>query len=136
MNFRPFPLRYLYYVGNIPLPRALKDAETLGPATVLGRPCETYLLRRFTLGLSPCDLAYTLDRESGVPLKLVGYNDAAGYTGGRPSWRWEALGVEQFGQTGTIADLYRHHGMDANAIIDAAESLTAGAPVRHRKMAV
>jgi pyruvate dehydrogenase E1 component len=31
---------------------------------------------------------------------------------------------------------YRHHGMDANAIIDAAEALTAGAPVRHRKMAV
>jgi pyruvate dehydrogenase E1 component len=26
--------------------------------------------------------------------------------------------------------------MDANAILDAAESLTAGAPVRHRKMAV
>jgi pyruvate dehydrogenase E1 component len=26
--------------------------------------------------------------------------------------------------------------MDANAIIDAAEGLTAGAPVRHRKMAV
>jgi len=39
----------------------------------------------------------------------------------------KALGVEQFGQTGTIDDLYRHHGMDANAIIDAAESLTAGA---------
>jgi pyruvate dehydrogenase E1 component len=50
--------------------------------------------------------------------------------------RVEALGVEHFGQTGTIGDLYRHHGMDANAIIDAAESLTAGAPVRHRKMAV
>jgi pyruvate dehydrogenase E1 component len=26
--------------------------------------------------------------------------------------------------------------MDANAIIDAAESLSVGAPVRHRKMAV
>ena len=50
--------------------------------------------------------------------------------------RVEALGVEHFGQTGTIGDLYRHHGIDANAIIDAAESLTAGAPVRHRKMAV
>jgi pyruvate dehydrogenase complex dehydrogenase (E1) component len=48
--------------------------------------------------------------------------------------RVEALGVEHFGQTGTIGDLYRHHGIDANAIIDAAESLTAGAPVRHRKM--
>ena len=30
---------------------------------------------------------------------------------------------------------YRHNGIDANAIIDAAESLT-GAPVLHRKMAV
>ena len=33
-------------------------------------------------------------------------------------------------------DLYRHYGIDANAIIDAAESLTSGAPVRHRKLAV
>src|SRR6202012_4632133 len=48
----------------------------------------------------------------------------------------EALGVEQFGQTGTIDDLYRHYGLDANAIIDAAEGLTSGAPVLHRKMAV
>jgi pyruvate dehydrogenase E1 component len=46
------------------------------------------------------------------------------------------LGVEHFGQTGTIGDLYRHYGIDANAIIEAAEGLTAGAPVRHRKMAV
>ena len=50
--------------------------------------------------------------------------------------RLEALGVEHFGQTGSIDDLYRHHAIDANAIIDAAEGLTAGAPVRHRKMAV
>ena len=27
----------------------------------------------------------------------------------------------------------RHHDIDANATIDAAEGLTAGAPVRHRK---
>ena len=44
--------------------------------------------------------------------------------------------IGNFGQAGTIDDLYRHHGIDANAIIDAAEALTAGAPVRHRKMAV
>jgi pyruvate dehydrogenase E1 component len=36
----------------------------------------------------------------------------------------------------TIDDLYRHHGMDANAILDAAEALTAGPLMRHRKMAV
>jgi len=30
----------------------------------------------------------------------------------------EALGVEHFGQTGSLADLYRHYGIDANAIIE------------------
>src|SRR5436309_3523188 len=57
----------------------------------------------------------------------------ARWTSGHRAW---ALGVEQFGQTGTIGDLYRHYGIDANAIIDAAESLTVGAPVRHKKMEV
>ena len=50
--------------------------------------------------------------------------------------RVEALGVEHFGQSGTIDDLYRHYRLDADAILDAAESLTAGGPVLHRKMAV
>jgi pyruvate dehydrogenase E1 component len=27
------------------------------------------------------------------------------------------LGVEHFGQTGSIPDLYRHYGIDANAIV-------------------
>ncbi|MEK0163603.1 1-deoxy-D-xylulose-5-phosphate synthase N-terminal domain-containing protein [Phaeobacter sp. A36a-5a] len=36
------------------------------------------------------------------------------------------LGVEHFGQTGTIADLYRHFGINAQAITEAADGLTAG----------
>ena len=48
----------------------------------------------------------------------------------------EIFGQETKAIFTAIDDLYRHHGMDANAIIDAAESLTAGARVRHRKMAV
>ena len=32
-----------------------------------------------------------------------------------------SLGVEHFGQTGTVADLYRHFGIDAHAIANAAE---------------
>ena len=67
---------------------------------------------------------------------IDGYPATLGWLGSVRGHRVEALGVEHFGQTGTIDDLYRHHGIDANAIIDAAESLTAGAPVRHRKMAV
>jgi pyruvate dehydrogenase E1 component len=36
------------------------------------------------------------------------------------------LGVEHFGQTGTIQDLYRHFGIDAETIVQKAIGLTAG----------
>src|ERR1043166_1520303 len=77
-----------------------------------------------------------LPRDCGIVTVIDGHPAALGWLGSVRGHRVEALGVEQFGQTGTIGDLYRHYGIDANAIIDAAESLTVGAPVRHRKMAV
>ncbi|SFT92306.1 hypothetical protein SAMN05518861_107198 [Mesorhizobium sp. YR577] len=55
-----------------------------------------------------------------------------------PSWlgsvrehRTRSLGVEHFGQTVTIADLYRHYGIDAAGILNAAEVLVPGRPIRH-----
>jgi len=77
-----------------------------------------------------------LPRDCGVVSVIDGHPATLGWLGSVRGQRLEALGVERFGQTGTIADVYRHSGIDANAIIDAAESLTAGAPVLHRKMAV
>jgi pyruvate dehydrogenase E1 component len=77
-----------------------------------------------------------LPRDCGLVTVIDGHPATLGWLGSVCGHRVEALGVEHFGQTGTIDDLYRHYGIDANAIIDAAESLTAGAPVRHRKMAV
>src|SRR4051794_7798435 len=77
-----------------------------------------------------------LPRDCGIVTVIDGHPATLGWLGSVRGHRVEALGVEHFGQTGTINDLYKHHGMDANAIIDAAEGLTAGAPVRHRKMAV
>jgi pyruvate dehydrogenase E1 component len=77
-----------------------------------------------------------LPRDCGIVTVLDGHPAALGWLGSVRGHRVEALGVEHFGQTGTIGDLYRHYGIDANAIIDAAESLTSGAPVLHRKMAV
>src|SRR5450756_908846 len=77
-----------------------------------------------------------LPRDCGIVTVIDGHPAALGWLGSVRGHRLEALGVEQFGQTGTIDELYRHHGIDANAIIDATEALTAGAPVRHRKMAV
>ncbi|MEX0923727.1 MAG: transketolase [Rhodovibrionaceae bacterium] len=41
------------------------------------------------------------------------------------------LGVERFGQTGTIQDLYRHYGIDAESIAMAAAALVPGRPVKH-----
>jgi pyruvate dehydrogenase E1 component len=77
-----------------------------------------------------------LPRDCGIVTVIDGHPAALGWLGSVRGHRVEALGVERFGQTGSIADLYRHYGIDANAIIDAAEGLTAGAPVLHRKMAV
>ncbi|MGA7716697.1 MAG: transketolase, partial [Bradyrhizobium sp.] len=77
-----------------------------------------------------------LPRGCGLVTVIDGHPATLAWLGGVRGHRLEALGVEHFGQTGTIDDLYRHYGIDANAIIDAAESLTAGAPVRHRKLAV
>ena len=77
-----------------------------------------------------------LPRDCGIVTVIDGHPATLGWLGSVRGHRVEALGVERFGQTGTIPDLYRAHGIDANAIIDAAESLTSGAPVLHRKMAV
>jgi len=77
-----------------------------------------------------------LPRDCGIVSVIDGHPATLGWLGSVRGQRLEALGVERFGQTGSIGDLYRHSGIDANAIIDAAESLTFGGPVLHRKMAV
>jgi pyruvate dehydrogenase E1 component len=77
-----------------------------------------------------------LPRDCGIVTVIDGHPATLGWLGSVRGHRVEALGVEHFGQTGSIDHLYRQYGLDANAIIDAAESLTTGAPVLHRKMAV
>ena len=41
------------------------------------------------------------------------------------------LGVEHFGQSGSLSELYGHYGLDVNAILTAAEGMS-GRPVRYR----
>jgi pyruvate dehydrogenase E1 component len=74
-----------------------------------------------------------LPRSCGIVTVIDGHPATLGWIGAVCGHRMEALGVEHFGQTGSIGDLYRHYGLDANAIIDAAEELVAGSPVLHRK---
>jgi len=68
-----------------------------------------------------CGLVTVLD---GHPATLAWLGSVAGH-------RTRALGVEHFGQTGTIQDLYRAYGIDANAIATAAETVAPGRPIRH-----
>jgi pyruvate dehydrogenase E1 component len=70
-----------------------------------------------------CGLVTVLD---GHPATLAWLGAVAGH-------RVRPLGVEHFGQTGALADLYRHYGIDANAIVAAAQSIAPGRPIRYLK---
>lgn len=62
---------------------------------------------------------------------LDGHPATLSWIGGVRGHQTISLGVEHFGQTGTIADLYQHYGIDSNAIVAAAANRTNGRPVRH-----
>jgi pyruvate dehydrogenase E1 component len=77
-----------------------------------------------------------LSRNCGIVTVIDGHPATLGWLGSVHGHRVEALGVQHFGQTGTVGDLYAHYGLDTNTIIDAAGSLTFGSPIRHRKTAI
>jgi pyruvate dehydrogenase E1 component len=67
----------------------------------------------------------------GIVTVLDGHPATLGWLGAVHGHRTRSLGVEHFGQTGTIADLYRHYGIDANAIAAAAQAIAPGRPIRY-----
>ena len=79
-------------------------------------------IERLLAGLPPhCGIVSVLD---GHPATLAWLGAVHGH-------KVRPLGVEHFGQTGSIADLYRHYGIDANAIIAAAQAIAPGGPIRY-----
>ena len=74
-----------------------------------------------------------LTRDCGLVTVVDGHPATLAWLGGVRGQRLTSLGVEHFGQTGTIQDLYRHHGIDANAILHAAQALSPGRPIRNRR---
>jgi len=67
----------------------------------------------------------------GIVTVIDGHPATLGWLGSVHGHRTRSLGVEHFGQTGSIAELYRHFGIDARSIFAAAEALTPGRPLRH-----
>ena len=79
-------------------------------------------VERLLAGIPPhCGLVTVID---GHPATLA-------WLGGVHGHRTRSLGVEHFGQTGTVADLYRHFGIDAQGIVAAAQSIAPGRKMRH-----
>ncbi len=74
-----------------------------------------------------------LPPHCGVVTVLDGHPATLAWLGAVNGHRVRSLGVEHFGQTGSIPDLYRHYGIDANAIIAGAQAITPGAPICHLK---
>ncbi len=60
-----------------------------------------------------------------------GHPATLGWLGAVAGHRTVPLGVEHFGQTGTIADIYAHYGINADAIVSVAQNIVRGRPVRH-----
>lgn len=67
----------------------------------------------------------------GIVTVIDGHPATLGWLGSVHGHRTRSLGVEHFGQTGSIADLYRHYGIDARGIVSGAEALTPGKPIRN-----
>jgi pyruvate dehydrogenase E1 component len=95
--------------------QAAQRARIRGQADALSH------VERLMAGLPPhCTLVTVID---GHPATLSWLSGVYGH-------RAVSLGVEHFGQTGTIADLYHHYGIDADNIAAAAAAIAPGRPVK------
>jgi pyruvate dehydrogenase E1 component len=72
-----------------------------------------------------------LPQHCGIVSVMDAHPATLAWLGAVCGHRVRPLGVEHFGQTGSIEDLYRHYGIDANAIIAAAQSIAPGRPIRY-----
>jgi pyruvate dehydrogenase E1 component len=72
-----------------------------------------------------------LPRHCALVTVIDGHPATLAWLGGVHGHRTAGLGVEHFGQTGTVADLYRHYGIDADGIAATAAAMAPGRPVRH-----
>jgi pyruvate dehydrogenase E1 component len=77
-------------------------------------------------------LLAAIPRDAVIITVIDGHPATLSWLGGVAGHRIASLGVDHFGQTGTIGDLYRHFGFDAEGIMRAAESAAPGRPIRFR----
>lgn len=72
------------------------------------------------------DLLAPLAPDAGIVSVIDGSPSALSWLGSVRGHRQRALGVESFGQTGDLIDLYHSYRLDSNAILEAAADLILG----------
>ncbi|PYN20107.1 MAG: pyruvate dehydrogenase [Candidatus Rokuibacteriota bacterium] len=105
--------------------RALRERGVLASVFVVTSPDRLY---RDVREPRPYLEELVSPEEEGVPIVSVldGHSHALAFLGAALGASQLALGVDDFGQSGTRADLYRHYGIDAPAITRAAQVLLGG----------
>lgn len=78
------------------------------------------------------ELLSVVPRDAAIVTVADAHPEILSWLGAVYGHRVRALGVEHFGQSGSIPELYGHYGLDVNAILAAADALTGGRPVRYR----
>jgi pyruvate dehydrogenase E1 component len=76
-------------------------------------------------------LLSALPKYAAIVTVVDGYPTTLSWLGSVCGHRTRALGVDHFGQTGTISDLYRHYGINAQGIMAAVEAMTPGRRIRY-----
>ena len=71
-----------------------------------------------------------LPRHCTLITVIDGHPATLSWLGGVHGHRVAGLGVEHFGQTGTVQDLYRHFGIDSASILRMIAALSPGRPLR------
>ena len=105
--------------------RALRERGVLASIFAVTSPDRLY---RDLRGPRPYLEELVGAEEEGVPVVSVldGHSLALAFIGAALGVAQIALGVDDFGQSGARADLYRHYGIDAPAILSAARVLLGG----------
>lgn len=70
------------------------------------------------------DQAFAADRAAPMVTVLDGHPHTLSFLAGINNVPAMALGVSRFGQVGSLEDVYRHHGIDADSIVRAALDLS------------
>ena len=76
------------------------------------------------------NLLADVPRDCLIVTVIDGHPATLSWLGSVLGHRVAGLGVEHFGQTGTVADLYRHFGIDRNSILKVVAGLSRGQPLR------